>query len=254
MAASSLARMIEYSVFACPPFVYNVYNNGMLSMNTGIVRPHLIMVLIALLSGCAARDGILHSNQSASLDCCTRQQATEKQRAIAETASRLVGATTIQTGRRFITYDCAGVTRAVYLSQGTDLYEGSERSSQANGVGLIYEHVRKYGRIHRGPQVRPGDLVFFDNTWDFNGDGILNDPLTHVGVVENVEENGTVVFISRVSNAIERYRMNLRRPNAVRGSDGRLLNDYMRRKQPGDPPATGYLTGQLFAGFGRLND
>ncbi len=113
--------------------------------------------------------------------------------------------------------------------------------------------VRARGRIHHGPTVRPGELVFFDNTWDFNVDGILNDPLTHVGIVEAVEQNGTIVFISRVSNAIERYRMNLREPNAIRSSDGRLLNDYLRRKKSSDPLATGYLTGRLFAGFGTLD-
>jgi hypothetical protein len=165
-----------------------------------------------------------------------------------------VGARTIQTGNRFIAYDCAGVTRAIYLSQGIDLYEGSEQKAHANGVRLIHEHVRAYGRIHRGPTVRPGDLVFFDNTWDFNQDGILNDSLTHVGIVESVEQNGTIVFISRVSNAIERYRMNLREPNAIRASNGRLLNDSLRRKKAGDPLATGYLTGQLFAGFGTLDE
>ena len=222
-------------------------------MNARMVRTYSIVCVIALMTGCAVRE-YRHSNQSASLNCCTLQPATEKQGAIVETASRLVGATTIQTGNRFISYDCAGVTRAIYLSQGTDLYEGGERVPHANGVRLIYEHVRKYGRIHHGPQVRPGDLVFFDNTWDFNGDGIPNDPLTHVGIVEIVEQNGTVVFISRVSNAIERYRMNLRQPNTIRAPDGRLLNDYMRRKQRGDPSATGYLTGQLFSGFGRLDE
>jgi hypothetical protein len=69
-----------------------------------------------------------------------------------------------------------------------------------------------------------------------------------------VERDGTVVFISRVSSAIERYRMNLRVPNAVRSADGRILNDYLRRKKTGDPRATGYLTGQLFAGFGTFDE
>jgi hypothetical protein len=48
--------------------------------------------------------------------------------------------------------------------------------------------------------------------------------------------------------------MNLREPNAIRASDGRLLNDYLRRKKSDDPSATGYLTGQLFAGFGTVNE
>ena len=219
------------------------------------VLSFLMALVVALIAGCAGRDyGISQRGHAVSLNCCSPQPGTEKQHAIAHTASRLVGARTIQTGNRFIAYDCAGVTRAIYLSQGIDLYQGNGQKTHANGVRLIYEHIRAYGRLHRGPTVRPGDLVFFDNTWDFNEDGIQNDPLTHVGIVEGVEPNGTVVFISRVSNAVERYRMNLREPNAMRASDGRLLNDYLRRKKFGDPLGTGYLTGQLFAGFGTLDE
>jgi hypothetical protein len=226
----------------------------MVLMKTRRVFTFSIALVVALMTACAGRDDrISQRGHTVSLNCCRPQPGTKKQDAIVQTASRLVGARTIQTGNRFIAYDCAGVTRAIYLSQGIDLYEGGEQKAHANGVRLIYEHVRAYGRIHRGPIVRPGDLVFFDNTWDFNQDGVLNDALTHVGIVESVERNGTVIFISRVSNAIERYRMNLRDPNVTRASDGRLLNDYLRRKRSGDPLETEYLTGQLFAGFGTLD-
>jgi len=210
---------------------------------------------MALMAGCGALDyGATGRNRTASLNCCRLQTGSAKQQAIARTAARLVGARTIQIGNRLVSYDCAGVTRAIYLSQGHDLYAGAGENGQANGVRRIYEHVQKHGRIHRGPAVGPGDLVFFDNTWDFNEDGLLNDSLTHVGIVEAVERDGTIIFISRVSNAIERYRMNLRAPNTIRHADGRILNDYLRRKKIGDPLATGYLTGQLFASFGSLDE
>ena len=213
------------------------------------------MAIMALMAGCGALDyGAIDRNRTASLNCCRLQTGSAKQQAIARTAARLVGARTIQIGNRLVSYDCAGVTRAIYLSQGHDLYMGAGGNGQANGVRRIYEHVQKHGRIHRGPAVGPGDLVFFDNTWDFNADGLLNDSLTHVGIVEAVERDGTVIFISRVSNAIERYRMNLRAPNTIRDADGRILNDYLRRKKIGDPLATGYLTGQLFASFGSLDE
>jgi len=163
---------------------------------------------------------------------------------------KLVGAKTIESQGRRISYDCAGVTRAIYLAHGIDLYEGSAGEGPSNGVGLIYSHLLKHGRLHRGPVVQAGDLVFFDNTWDFNGDGLVNDPLTHVGIVETVESDGTIVFISRVAGAIERYRMNVAQPHRHRSADGRILNDYMRRKHWRDGEQTAYLTGELFAAFG----
>ncbi|MGE0643095.1 MAG: hypothetical protein AB7P24_05450 [Nitrospira sp.] len=172
--------------------------------------------------------------------------------AIVESAARLVGARTITSQGKRIAYDCAGVTRAVFLKYGMDLYQTGSQEMNANGVRLIYNHVRRYGVVHRGPDVRPGELVFFDNTWDFNGDGEANDPLTHIGIVEEVEPNGTVTFISRVASAIERYRLNLDQPHVHKSPDGRILNDYIRRKRPRDPADRARLTGELFAFYGDL--
>jgi hypothetical protein len=171
--------------------------------------------------------------------------------AIVQSAAQLVGARTITSQGRRIAYDCAGVVRAVYLEHGIDLYRASEDVS-ATGVRLIYNHVHRHGVLHRGPDVRPGDLVFFDNTWDFNGDGKANDPLTHIGIVEELEQDGTMVFISRVASAIERYRMNLEHPHIHKAPDGHVLNDYIRRKRPTDPADTARLTGELFASYGNL--
>lgn len=170
--------------------------------------------------------------------------------AIALSASQLVGTRSITSQGRQIAYDCAGVARAIFLEHGIDLYSDIPNDPKANGVKLIYSHVQRHGTLHQGPMADPGDLVFFDNTWDFNGDGQLNDPLTHVGVVEQVELDGTVVFISRVSGAIERYRMNLDQPHIHKTAEGRTLNDFIRRKLPTDPEETNRLTGELFSAFG----
>lgn len=169
---------------------------------------------------------------------------------IVRTATKLLGAKTIESGGKPVAYDCAGVTRAIYLEHGIDLYTSGTPDRQANGVRLIYNHLRQHGQLHQGPVVHPGDLVFFDNTWDFNGDGRLNDPLTHVGVVERTEDDGTVVFISRVAEAIERYRINLALPHVHKTADGRTLNDYIRRKRPTDPEEMGHLAGELFTFYG----
>jgi len=181
--------------------------------------------------------------------CCRSVEIALSRTAIVETAVKLVGATTVESNGRHIAYDCAGVTRAVFLKHGIDLYDGELSDSHANGVRIIHAHIRQQGRFHRGPVAYPGDLVFFNNTWDYNGDGKVNDPLTHVGIVEQQESDGTVIFISRVAGAVERYRMNLGLPHIHKTADGRILNDYLRRKDIIDPANTGYLTGELFAQF-----
>jgi len=181
--------------------------------------------------------------------CCRSVELALSRTAIVETAVKLVGATTVESNGRHIAYDCAGVTRAVFLKHGIDLYDGKLSDSHTNGVRIIHAHIRQQGRFHRGPVAYPGDLVFFNNTWDYNGDGKVNDPLTHVGIVEQQESDGTVIFISRVAGAVERYRMNLGLPHVHKTADGRILNDYLRRKHVGDRANTRYLTGELFAQF-----
>ncbi|MBH0208365.1 MAG: hypothetical protein HP495_07590 [Nitrospira sp.] len=172
--------------------------------------------------------------------------------AIVHSAVRLLGSRTITIQGRRIRYDCAGVTRAIFLEHGIDLYRSSPSEVHVNGVRLIHNHVRQHGILHQNTDARPGDLVFFDNTWDFNGDGLLNDPLTHVGIVEQIESDGTVTFISRVAGAVARYRMNLNQPHVHKTAEGRLLNDYIRRKRPTDPENTARLTGELFSFYGNL--
>ena len=181
--------------------------------------------------------------------CCRSVERAPSRSAIVRTAAKLVGAKTIESNGRRIAYDCAGVTRAVFLKHGIDLYGSSANDPEANGVRLIHAHIRQQGTFHQGPVVHPGDLVFFDNTWDFNGDGKVNDPLTHIGIVERQEPDGTVIFISRVAGAVERYHMNLALPHVHKTADGRILNDYLRRKDVTDPDNTSYLTGELFAQF-----
>jgi hypothetical protein len=209
------------------------------------------IVAVATLVGCAtATKDRAHPLPAADPGCCKSVEASSRRSAVVRTASKLVGATTIQFNGKRITYDCAGVTRAIFLAHGIDLYDSVTVDPKANGVRLIHNHIRRHGKLHQGPAVRPGDLVFFDNTWDYNSDGIINDPLTHVGIVERQEPDGTVVFISRVAGAIERYRMNLALPQVHKTETGRILNDYIRRKDANDQPDTGYLTGELFASFG----
>src|SRR4051812_10603058 len=106
----------------------------MKSLNARMLLSLWSMAIIALMAGCGALDyGAADRNHAVSLNCCTFQTGTAKQHAIARTAAKLVGARTIQAGDRLISYDCAGVTRAVYLSHGHDLYEGTGGTGPANG-------------------------------------------------------------------------------------------------------------------------
>lgn len=209
-----------------------------------------LLIAVATLVGCAsATQDHAPTIPMDKQGCCQMVEASPRRTAIVHTATQLIGATTIDVHGRRIAYDCAGVTRAVFLDHGIDLYDSGVSDPNANGVRLIYAHMRQHGTLHHGPVAHPGDLVFFNNTWDYNGDGKANDLLTHVGIVERQEPDGTVVFISRVAGAVERYHMNLALPHVHKTTGGRILNDYLRRKDILDPANTDYLTGELFTQF-----
>jgi len=151
--------------------------------------------------------------------------------------------------------DCSGFVASVYQAEGLPLRGLMARVAPAetSGVAAAFRAVQSFGVVFGGggEWPRPGDLVFFRDTFDRNRDGALDDPLTHVGVVERVED-GTVTFLHRGSRAVRRAVLTLERAGEARDPDGRELNSPLRDKQPrlAGAPA---LAGQLFMAYGRLD-
>ena len=144
--------------------------------------------------------------------------------------------------------DCTGLVLGVYKEMGLDLLTAAKPGD--NGVTAIYRFARKHGRVYTGGWPVAGDLVFFKETYDQNRDGLVNDGLTHVGMVEDVRADGTVTVIHRVRKGVVRYRMNLNHPETrVDPQTGEVLNDALRT--PGRERA-GATTGQLFAAYATL--
>jgi probable lipoprotein NlpC len=151
--------------------------------------------------------------------------------------------------------DCSGFVASVYEAEGLPLRRlmAKVAPSETTGVAAAFRVFQSYGVVFGGggEWPRPGDLVFFRNTFDRNRDGALDDPLTHVGVVERVED-GRVTFLHRGSQAVSRATLTLERSGEARDPDGRPLNSPLRDKRPrvaGSPA----LAGQLFMGYGRLD-
>jgi probable lipoprotein NlpC len=152
--------------------------------------------------------------------------------------------------------DCVGYVEAVYEAEGIPLRRLMQRVApgETSGVTAAFKAVEAYGAVFGGggEWPRPGDLVFFHDTWDRDRDGRADDGLTHVGVVESVA-HGTVTFLHVGHRGVARGRLNLDRPDAARGPDGAELNTPLRVKARSQPPGIPLLAGQLFAGYGRLD-
>jgi len=162
-------------------------------------------------------------------------------------AQRLVGHQQIVVNGQRFGDDCTGLVRAVYSQVGVDLMAAGEPGD--NGVTAIWRFASRHGRIYTGGVPVAGDLVFFRETYDLNRDGRDNDGLTHVGLVEGVEADGTVTVIHRVARGVVRYRMNLAYRESATSPAGRKVNDWLRSAGPGNKPR---LTAELFAGYATL--
>lgn len=163
--------------------------------------------------------------------------------ALAATAREFLGRKRVVAAGRTFPEDCAGLVRAVYAQHGLDLL--TDGVAGDNGVTAIWRFAQRHGEL-RKDRPRPGDLVFFFETYDRNRDGRENDGLTHIGIVDRVDPDGTVQVIHRVAQGVVRYRMNLDRPRARTDAQGRVVNDWLREGR------TAKLAGELFAAYGTL--
>jgi hypothetical protein len=115
---------------------------------------------------------------------------------------------------------------------------------------------RQFNRADKtldGAAPQPGDLVFFHDTHDRNGDGSVDDPYSMVAVVEAVKPSGALICVGDAYNRVIRFSMNATRP-AVRRDDrsGEVMNTPIRKRTRKDGPETPVLAGQLYAGMARL--
>jgi hypothetical protein len=210
-----------------------------------IPRPVLLALGALLLAGCTGGAAARGALDLSIFDLQAR---------LAARASSLVGSRSEfrVAGERFPP-DCTGFVEAVYQAEGVPLRALMRRTApdERSGVEAAYRTVAAYGTLlGRGAWPAPGDLVFWHDTWDRNGNGRADDGLTHVGVVLWMEE-GTVVFIHRGGKAVARGAMDTRRPEEA-AAGGRVVNSYIRKK---DPRADGIpvLAGALFAAYGRID-
>ncbi len=117
-------------------------------------------------------------------------------------------------GKKF-NIDCSGTVMAVYYYAGIDLSRDFAEYT-GGGVSRIYQYLKDKNLIYYTDDPSPGDIIFWDNTFDSNNDGKRNDRLTHMGIVVNVSEDGTVTYLH------EHYRKG-------------IIFESMNLKSPDDP-------------------
>ncbi|MDX9959830.1 MAG: CHAP domain-containing protein, partial [Spirochaetia bacterium] len=94
-----------------------------------------------------------------------------------------------------VTYpsDCTGVVRAAYAFADIDLAYRFGRYN-GNGVRRIYMTLHDQGLLYATSYPAPGDIIFWDNTWDADGNKLADDELTHSGLVVASEQDGSILY------------------------------------------------------------
>ena len=170
-------------------------------------------------------------------------------RGAGETAQQVVAAsvgfldqTRMEVGGEVYRHDCIGMVEAAY--------ESVTPLELTSSIRELYLQAQVLGIAHSNPLPHPGDVAFFDHTYDKNRNGRRDDPFTHVTLVESVEEDGTIVMVHLGGRGkpVTRKTMNLLHPDETRSPEGKVWNEGLRA--PSDRDGGPDLASQLFVGFG----
>lgn len=202
----------------------------------------VLSLFMLLISGCATHkhslaktivDEVALPGPSEAPPASAAQDASLRNKLIKHTLSAVGKKPSKVSGKSF-RQDCSGTVRALFEQSGLTL-RGARTTKRQSDSETLYVYADQVGATTTD-DPRPGDLIFFKNTYDVNRNGKLDDGISHVGIV--TDRDGDQV----------KY---------VHYSRGRIiksdLRDMIRRRKKGAKSKTGQ---ELFVGYGKfdLND
>jgi len=172
-------------------------------------------------------------------------------RKLVEGAELYKGAKSLKVNNRNFNMDCSGIVAAIYYHAGIDLQKYYPYYS-GTGTERIYETLRERKLLKKTWQPEPGDIIFWDNTFDRNKNRKDDDPLTHMGMVVSCDKQGNIIYIHyNYSRGIVYEYMNIRYKNneskIIKGETV-TINSPMRSKG-GSKTKRNWLAGQLINCF-----
>ena len=114
-------------------------------------------------------------------------------------------------------------------------------------AAALYRELGSRGSSVATNDARPGDLVFFHDTADNNGNGKPDDGVTMVGIVERAQ-GSHVVFIAQRAGKVRRMAVDPSQPLVVRDASNEVVNTRLVRWPGGN---TAWTTGQCLTGYAR---
>ncbi len=214
-------------------------------------------VLLVLISTSCATSPQLKSKQNKLPSAGDRNTAnaaglSETQKLLVEEAYRILGMEKLFVRGKSFSLDCSGTVMAIYWYAGIDLGRNFSKYT-GGGTERIYKYLDDEDLLYTTKRPVPGDIIFWDNTYDKNGNGKTDDLLTHMGMVVTADEKGNIEYIhENYRKGIILAKMNLFKPDQyfeIVSGKKIVLNDPMRMR--GSPESSaGWLSGELYRNFG----
>lgn len=176
------------------------------------------------------------------------QEEIDLRRQIVQKARRALETQNIAAQSRRFRRDCSGFVESV-MYQVKKPIAPLVYGNFGGAAGNIFVNSKEHffdKKSERRPL--PGDFLYFNNTYDRNKNNRLDDPITHIGIVEKIDEDGTISMIHLLKGRVVRGYLNLEHPR-VHKMNGKIINSYIRRPQPRDPKGTPYLMGEAYHGY-----
>jgi hypothetical protein len=160
-------------------------------------------------------------------------------------AESLLGMRDISQLNRWFRNDCSGYVLGVYRSLGYDVRLFREPNSRLISRAL-YHSLHTRGMTYSSGVPKPADVVFFQGTIDE-----AQEKVSHVGIVANTLDDGTVRILNYTSRGVTELKMNLSFPSTYRDASGFVLNDFLKKKSS-ERENEKLLSGELFYSYGDL--
>ncbi len=176
----------------------------------------------------------------------TQTGLSQKQKQLVEAANWAKGRSSLVVNGKKFKMDCSGVVSAIYQKAGINLTKDFNKY-KGGGVQRIHETLRSKGLIYRPTVPVPGDIIFWDNTYDANHNGRADDVLSHIGmVVSSDKRSGEVTYVHHhEKKGIVFEKMNLLHANDP------AYNSGMRSQKAKKLPGGKYLASQLYKDAGK---
>jgi hypothetical protein len=164
---------------------------------------------------------------------------------IVDYSRSLLGMKDLTGERAMYRNDCSGLVLGVYQALGHEvrLIENTGTTSISH---RLFETLEAYGLVYYEPPTKQADVVFFKRTIEESGDNV-----SHVGIVDEILEDGTIRILNYTSRGVTELRMNLITPHLHQDENGNVINDFLKKKSPLKENEE-LLAGEFFFCFGDL--